>query len=646
MMVIVGCPPVVAVLASLATVVLLQWVWRAHGTSLLTVYAVNFVALAGVWLHVEAVVRTRYHDYVMEDLYRQYGRYYFNRPYLQSPLRDKEYAITYLTNRDGYRIGTSHAPEHSVEEVDWLFLGDSYTQGAQVEFEELYTSRLYHQFPDRVVLNAGVSGWGLYESLAFLRARGTRLRPTVVFIQIANFNDFMKVAPRRAGLSDYLMQASEAVRLLLQNIKYKNPTSLPLGRWVEPFYATDEENRRYNVFYTPSSPEKDRDLAAVRTVLGELAATCRELGARLVLVQLPTKEQVSFRYLEEAVAGLRIDPRFLDMERPNQLVHSVADSLGVPVIDPLEAWRRSPVFPFFHYDEHLNAEGHEMLASAIGGFLRQSGERTPVRLLSTSFSGDRYPQFVPSGDTIVFHSPRDGNSELLHADTATWTETRLTLDDAWESHPILLPNGGGLVFVVGDAETGSTRLWRSDRDGRGAVPLEPRQTDFASIPAAFPDGESLVFPRWGPTPDAKRIQLTRLHLRDGRREALPQSTDEAWRPAVDPTGRYVAYIGRVEGQYDLFELDLETRTTKRLTSTAFDEWDPAYSPDGQSIIFAAKAEGNWDLMRLSRMGGASRRLTRTKGNEWDPQVSPDGRTIAYGGEYGLMRGIYLLPFAR
>jgi hypothetical protein len=40
------------------------------------------------------------------------------------------------------------------------------------------------------------------------------------------------------------------------------------------------------------------------------------------------------------------------------------------------------------------------------------------------------------------------------------------------------------------------------------------------------------------------------------------------------------------------------------------------------------------------------RLTRTTGDEWDPQVSPDGRTVAYGGEYGLMRGIYLMPLSR
>jgi hypothetical protein len=643
LLVMVGVRPWVAIVAALIAILALQGVWRWLGQRLPMVYAVNFLALGGMWLHAEALVRVRYHDYVMEDLYSQHGHYYFNRPSLRSHLQDKEYSVDYLTNLEGYRIASTHDPERSVGEVDWLFLGDSYTQGAQVEFEGLYTTRLYRRFPDRMIANAGISGWGLYESLAFLRARGQHLRPSIVFVQIANFNDFMKVAPRHAGLSDYLMQESEAVRLLLQDIKYKNPTSLPLGRWVEPFYPTDEENRLYNVFYSPSSPDKDRDLAAVSAAIRDIKAECRRLGARLILVQVPTKEQVSFAYLEEAVAGLRIDPRLLDMERPNRLVRMIADSLGVTVVDPLSAWRSAPVFPFFHYDEHLSVDGHEMLADAIAATLHAQRETSQVRMLSRDYSGDRYPQFLAGGDSILFHSPRRGNSELVTADTATWTEEILTQDDVPETHPVALPDGSGIVFVAGDAEFGTTRLWRSDRKGRGAVVLEPAETSFASVPAAFPDGKSLVFPSWGPPAGASEIRLIRLWLADRRREVLPQAVREVWRPVVDRTGRFVAYIGKVDGQYDLFELDLQTQRARRLTRTPFDEWDPTYTPDGRSLVYAAHAEGNWDLFRLRRDSGNSEALTRTRGDEWDPNVAPSGVTIAYGGEYGLMRGIYLMP---
>ena len=40
-------------------------------------------------------------------------------------------------------------------------LGDSFTQGAQVDFGDLFTSRLSERFPDKIILNAGISGLGI-----------------------------------------------------------------------------------------------------------------------------------------------------------------------------------------------------------------------------------------------------------------------------------------------------------------------------------------------------------------------------------------------------------------------------------------------------------------------------------------------------
>lgn len=642
---LIDASPATIIAAPLAAVIGLHLLWRRWQGRLVVVYAVNLLVLAGIWINAEAIVRNRFHDYVMEDLYEIHGGYYHNRPHLQSPLVDKEYSVEYLTNRDGYRIGRSQDVERTVTTVDWLFLGDSYTQGAQVEFEDLYTTHLYRRFPDKVVLNAGVSGWGMPEALAFLRDRGPQLRPRVVFLQVSNFNDFMKVAPRRPSLTDHLMQSSEVIRLLLQGIKYENPTNLPLGRWVEPFYPTDKENRRFNVFYRLTSPEKERDLEEFARTLGEIATLSRSLGARLVLVQIPTKEQVSFRFLEEAVQGLRLDPRSLDLELPNRLVRRLADSLSVSLVDPMEAWRELGVFPFFEYDEHLNPSGHSMLADAVAGALRATEATGGQRILSTSYAGDRYPQFTGAGDSIIYHSLRDGNFELLQADVASWTEERLTTDDVSETHPVLIPHGGGLLFVVGDASSGNSRVWRADRAARRALPLDTT-LGYSAIPAVFPDGDRVVMPTWGPRPDASTTRLSLLRLSDGSREVLAVPTSEVWRPAVSPDQGFIAFVGRVDGQLDLFELDLMTRKTRRLTSTLWDEWDPTYSPDGEVIAYSARASGNWDIFTIHRTDGPPARVTNTLGDEWDAQFSPDGRTLAFGGEYGLMRGIYLLPLVR
>lgn len=636
-----GSPPWTLVVVPLTFFAALYAVERRHGWNIATAYVVNAVLLFGTFLHFEVAFRTRFADFVMENLYQIYGAYYHNRPHLQSRLVDKEYSVDYLTSGDGYRIGYSHHVDVSIREVDWLFLGDSYTQGAQVQFEELFTSHIARRFPSKIVLNAGVSGWGIYESLEFLRARGANLKPQIVFLQISNFNDFMNVRRRHADLTDYLMQESSFVRVLLQRLKYRNPDSLPLGRWVEPFYATERENRRYNVFYRLTSREKEADLDEFAVALRRLAEFTRSLNAELVLVQVPTKEQVSFRFLEEAVSGLGLDPRLLDLERPNRIVARLADSLGLRVIDPLDQWRSAEDFPFFEYDEHLSVVGHKMLAEAIVENLNRRLPPTTSSILSTSYGGDRYPQFTVNSDSIVFHSPRNGNSELVQADIATWTEVQLTIDDVNETHPVILPGGHGLAFVVGDAENGSTKVWLSDRLARMPVPISV-EGEFGSVPAVFPDGSRLVVPTWGPNPGADDVRLTVVHLSSGTREALPQAGSNVWRPAVHPSGQHIVYIAQIEGQYDLFELDLGSRVTTRLTETPWDEWDPAYSPSGESVVYAARKDGNWDLFVLSREDRSLRQLTTTRGDEWDPQYSSDGKHIVFAGEFGLFRGIYLM----
>jgi len=645
-LILIGMPWYFALAVTVGSVLLAQLAYVRYKWSLPTVYLINVAAIASVWMHGEALVQYRFADWVMDDLYHIRSGYYVNRPQLRKVLRDKEFVVDYVTNIDGYRIGAGQDPEVSAEQVDWLFLGDSYTQGAQVQFEQLYSTQLYHRFPSKIVLNTGVSGWGIHESLAFLKAEGERLGPSIVFLQVANFNDFMKVRERRASFTDWLMQESMLVRLALQSIKYTNPTNLPLGRWVEPFYATDEENRKFNVFYTPSSPEKDQDLRSFAKAIGEVNEQVRKIGAQLVLVQVPTKEQVSFTYLEEAVRQLHIDARKLDMSKPDSILKRLADSLKVRMVNLQPAFGAANTFPFYAYDEHLNEFGHGLAAEAIAQALTAWFGEDPIRMLSKSGHPDRYPTYNRKGDSILFQSFREGNSEILVADSSLTNEHRLTTDDIDESHPTRIPNSDSIIFTVGNASTGSTRLWISNSDGRNPTPLDTNSTHCSAIASASHDGRFIAYPQWTcGGPDGGQ-QLVLYDRKSGTTMQVHDLGDGVWRPMFSPSGRYVAYVARNNGQLDVYEFDLETKARRQLTSTPFDEWDPTYSPDGSYLAFSAKAHGNWDLFLLNLKTESMVQLTATRGDEWDATFAPDGSTLAFGAHYGLFRGIYSIRLPR
>lgn len=158
-----------------------------------TLYFFNIIFIISILYHAELIFSLNYSEYVIPNLYHPKGTVYFNKPNIDQTFDDGEYITRYLTNCQGYRISQSNDPEVKINECDWLFIGDSFTQGAQVNFEELYTSKIYNNFPNKIILNAGISGWGLPDYYNYYISEGYKFKPQKVFVQICIFNDFMNV---------------------------------------------------------------------------------------------------------------------------------------------------------------------------------------------------------------------------------------------------------------------------------------------------------------------------------------------------------------------------------------------------------------------------------------------------------------------
>ena len=127
----------------------------------LKVWAFNLAAIASILFHAEVIFTMVYADKDIPNLYELHGKYYFNKPYLDQQFNDPEFVTRYKTNCQGYRIDDLTSQDQKIEKCDWLFIGDSYTQGAQVEYNQLFSSLIYKDFPDKVIVNAGISGAGL-----------------------------------------------------------------------------------------------------------------------------------------------------------------------------------------------------------------------------------------------------------------------------------------------------------------------------------------------------------------------------------------------------------------------------------------------------------------------------------------------------
>jgi Tol biopolymer transport system component len=633
-----------SLLLPIATSALLLYIYNSTKYKIATTYFFNLVFIMAVFITAEAIFNSNFNEFNVENLYSIKKNYYFNQPYLDKVFNDKEFTVNYKTNKQGLRIGFEDDPKVEIEQVDWLFIGDSYTQGAQVQFEDLYSTILNDSLPNKIIVNAGISGFGLPDEYNYYISEGRKLKPNKVFLQICNFNDFMNVVEKEPGFSDYLMEYSNFARFLLYGFKYANPAELPLGRWTEPFYPDEESNKNYNIFYKVSSPSKEKDLIKFKAYLSKINQEVTKDGAQLIVLQIPTKEQIYYKFFEEVVQSFNIDITKLDMNLPNKILREECEKLGVELIDLSDAFTSSEYEVYYQYDEHLNSHGHLAVTREILNHLNNDSLASKKNIfLSKNNAGDRYPNFLQDSTHLSYQSMRDGNMELFISDKDLTNSRRITFNKVDEIHPWVSPDGNKVVFTEESLDRTLSKIVIMNLDGSDRKHLTNGNDTFGAIASFNKIGTSLAYAEWrtNQSGNYSNPYIVVLDLAKGTKKAVTLDSSESWRPVFSPVGNHIYFISKAENKkFDIYSLNLNTNKRINLTNSDYDEWDPAISNDGRYLAYAGKKDENWDLFILDLVDGTRKQLTQTKGNEWDPCFSPNGRELYFAGTFGFKNGIY------
>lgn len=598
----------------------------------LKVWAFNLCAITSIALHAELLFREFLPEKNIPNLYELHGRYYFNKQNLNQEFRTNEYVSSYKTNCQGYRMDELTNRNVSINTCDWLFIGDSYTQGAQVDYSELYSSRLFSSFPNKVIVNAGISGAGLYDELHYFKDKGKLLSPKIVFLQIGVFNDFFNVEERKATYQDYLMEMSDLYRYLAYNVFSSD--SLPLGRWTEPFFPTKAENCDYNILYKEESEVKMADKQAFVTCLTQWKKEVEKIGAKLILILIPSKEQISPDLLKQVTDRYHITPNQLDMTAPNRLFARTASRLGVQAIDLTDEFKQAAVFPFFAQDEHLNSVGHRLIADALAHELNKYSEG--IQYVSASNSHERYPMFYRQDSTLLYQG-QDANHYFIYMRGSGETEATALVSSYEELvHPALSPDFRYLAYTEGHQESNETDVVLWDKILNTSQKLNPDNC-HAAIPMFNHEGTMIAMPVWD---SGKGVANIGVYDMLKKRFVLKIPSDkECWRPIFNRDDKSIFFIKK-EKYFNIKQYDMENSQTKDVLSLPFDIWDISLSPSGKYLVFAGNKDGNWDLFSYSFATNKVRQLTRTMGDEWDPAFGATDQELWYAGTFGFNDGIF------
>ena len=288
--------------------------------------------------------------------------------------------------------------------------------------------------------------------------------------------------------------------------------------------------------------------------------------------------------LQEAQPVVEVPPK------PQTEVLTDAEPLGKPgQILPMEPARSAAidVREGTWLSPDLSPDGKTIVFDLLGDLYLLKASGGDARQITHGMAFDSQGVFAPDGKHIVYISDQSGAENIWIASSDGSKPRQLTLYDGNTvfTSPTWSSDGTAIFVSQFRADRAAFELWRFDaRTGEGMLlapiktsPDQPRD-EWQSTLGAFPspDGAFLYYARHVGESNGDRLPewtIVRRNLASGSEETLisaPRSPrpdlvlGTAFRPAVSPDGKLLAYGVRDRGQTGLRLLDLKTGESRWL----------------------------------------------------------------------------------
>ena len=180
-----------------------------------------------------------------------------------------------------------------------------------------------------------------------------------------------------------------------------------------------------------------------------------------------------------------------------------------------------------------------------------------------------YPTWSFDGRYIFYEVYKDGDWEIYRMNSDGSDRKRLTFNagvDDW--HPFAHPYQYRVIFESG--AVGHERLYIMDNDGDN-IEMISEGSARKRVPCMSVDGEYIVFMGY-------EENLEFVYIMDGNGENIRRISDrrKSGHPFISPDNSIIAFESSVDGQNEIFIINLDGSGETRLTNIPGDDWDPAF----------------------------------------------------------------------
>ena len=183
------------------------------------------------------------------------------------------------------------------------------------------------------------------------------------------------------------------------------------------------------------------------------------------------------------------------------------------------------------------------------------------RQLTHAPGKDEALNWSPDSKTIAFYSERDGNGEIYTKAVESGTLTRITDHPARDRWPCFTPDGKAILFNSDRDTAHQNDIYRYSFIDQSIDRLTNNSRDNYN-PECSPDGSRIAF-----TSASSEESLIMLMDSTGTIiKTISANGSQELEPKWSFDGKYVSFVSIIEGNWDIFTIDIETNKRVQLTS--------------------------------------------------------------------------------
>ncbi len=224
------------------------------------------------------------------------------------------------------------------------------------------------------------------------------------------------------------------------------------------------------------------------------------------------------------------------------------------------------------------------------------------------------PAWSPDGRKLAYVSFEDGRPAIWIQDIFTSKRERITHFKGINGAPAFSPDGRYLAMTL--SKDGDPDIYIMDLT-RKKLRRVVRHWAIDTEPSWSPDGQKLLF-----TSDRGGApQIYEVSVLGGKPRRLTFENKYNARASYAPDGKSITLITRINGQFRIGVMDLQSGSITPVTDGRLDE-SPSFAPNGSMIIYATGYRGKGVLSAVSTDGRVKQRLGLQAGDVRDPVWSP------------------------